>query len=236
MIREARNGGCVTPNYARVLAFWQQTGRLQMHQFTTLESYEWNEAETKAKVCLATKRKIAVDGPNRKSGKGSRQSSHGEEDQSDSENAECTQSSPMGETASTILQVDYVISATGQAFSFASLPFTRRMLRDHPIPVIHGLPLVNEDLQWSPDIPFFAVGAYAALQVGPGSYNLIGIREGADRVAVRLIELAASFKASEAEPPAEEGQDQDKVIAPKVTKKHSPSRFTHFGFELLGEA
>jgi hypothetical protein len=35
----------------------------------------------------------------------------------------------------------------------------------------------------------FVVGGYAALQVGPGAFNLEGGREGANRVALRVVEL-----------------------------------------------
>lgn len=236
MIKEARNGGAVTPNYARVLAYWEKTGRLQVHTFTTLESFAWSEERQEAdlKLCSKRIRKVAAEAPGRKQRRGAHDYDDDiSQDLGSSLETPCDISS--NEEVKIDLTVNYVVSATGQAINFAGLPFTRRLMQQRPISVIpSGLPVVNEDLQWSSDIPFFVVGAYAALQVGPGAYNLIGIREAADRVAVRLTELANTVLGTNVPATTAEAQDEASTEAPH--QEEPPSRFTHFGFELLGEA
>lgn len=57
------------------------------------------------------------------------------------------------------------------------------MNKDFPIRSAGGLPWLTEDLQWAPDVPLLVAGGYANLQLGPGAANLIGAREGAERIA-----------------------------------------------------
>ncbi|KAI0034645.1 hypothetical protein K488DRAFT_83827 [Vararia minispora EC-137] len=96
----------------------------------------------------------------------------------------------------TTLRASYIVSATGATPCFSSLPFLRPFLNEHPVEEIGGLPVLNESLQIG-DFPLFCVGGYSALQVGPGAFNLEGFRAAADRVAVRLEELAKGTSPTE---------------------------------------
>ena len=50
-----------------------------------------------------------------------------------------------------------------------------------------------DDLQWDSDLPLFVVGG---LQVGLGAFNLEGGREGANKVALRVIDILGSAQNS----------------------------------------
>jgi hypothetical protein len=50
-----------------------------------------------------------------------------------------------------------------------------------------------DDLQWDSDLPLFVVGG---LQVGLGAFNLEGCREGANKVALRVIDILGSAQNS----------------------------------------
>ncbi|EPQ59859.1 hypothetical protein GLOTRDRAFT_5884, partial [Gloeophyllum trabeum ATCC 11539] len=84
---------------------------------------------------------------------------------------------------------DFILSATEAQLGFSSLPFVRDFSKKHPIKEFGGLPVLTADLQYTKDIPLFCVGAYSAIQMGPGAFNLGGMREAADRVAARLDDL-----------------------------------------------
>ncbi|GAO50542.1 hypothetical protein SAICODRAFT_6041 [Saitoella complicata NRRL Y-17804] len=84
------------------------------------------------------------------------------------------------------LQVDYIVSATGSTMSIEALPFLQNLQASHPVDVVCGFPHITDDLQWNEKVPLFVVGGYAALQLGPGAFNLAGSREAAERIANRL--------------------------------------------------
>jgi len=82
---------------------------------------------------------------------------------------------------------DRVILACGVSIDCNSHPLISKILSKWPIPVHHGYPFLTEDLQWDRKHPsLFVVGALAALQVGPDSGNLMGIRRAATVVANAL--------------------------------------------------
>ena len=84
-------------------------------------------------------------------------------------------------------------AATGTRPCITSLPFLRPILKSHPIEICDdSLPCLTDDLQWDNDLPLFVVGGYSALQVGPGAFNLEGGREGANRVALRVVDILGS--------------------------------------------
>ena len=52
------------------------------------------------------------------------------------------------------------------------------MFRRFPVDIHGGLPDLRPDLSWAVGVPFHILGAYAALQLGPGALNLVGSRAG----------------------------------------------------------
>ena len=78
-----------------------------------------------------------------------------------------------------------VILATGSEFDVESVPLLATAARDFNLPVVDGLPALDDDLAWG-DERFFVVGALATLQVGPDAGNLTGARRAADVCAANL--------------------------------------------------
>lgn len=151
-LREARNGGSITPTYAKILKSHEERGAIDIRTMTSLDKASWDPNKRSWSLVL----------------------SHGSTSHTE------------------IIEADYIVAATGTAPSFSSLPFIRSLSRNSGIPecpTVGGLPLLDSHLQL-PGVPLFCVGGYSALQVGPGAFNLGGMREAADRVVGRLEELA----------------------------------------------
>ncbi len=91
--------------------------------------------------------------------------------------------------------------------------------------------MLTADLEYRRDAPLFVTGAYAGLQIGPAAGNLGGMRDSADRIANRLLELLSlpeggpSQKVQPEATPAETRQERQ--------EGHEASSFTHFNFDLL---
>lgn len=85
--------------------------------------------------------------------------------------------------------VDYLVSATGSKVDIDDIGFMKDFKSHNPIETCNGLPLLTEDLQWNEDIPLFMIGGFAALELGPDSYNLGGARSGAERIANRMNQM-----------------------------------------------
>ncbi|THU81382.1 hypothetical protein K435DRAFT_735478 [Dendrothele bispora CBS 962.96] len=96
-------------------------------------------------------------------------------------------------------QVDYVVAATGSRFAIKELPFLQNLHKSHPIETLEGFPVLTEDLQWRKDVPLFVMGGYAGLQLGPGGLNLIGAKDGSERIANALEDLWPETWGEEAE-------------------------------------
>jgi hypothetical protein len=80
--------------------------------------------------------------------------------------------------------------------------------------------MLTSQLQW-PKLPLFCVGGFSALQVGPGTFNLGGMREAADRVVERLEELALG---------GDTGQD-----GTHGREREGRDPYTYFDFDLLSD-
>ena len=197
-LKSARCGGSITPPYARVLKKWEAAGRLEVRTLSEIDHCEWDaEAKVNRVTIVTTADKVLAAGDNQR------------------------KETVIGRQA---LDVDYIVTATGALLGFTDLPFLQEFSKQNPISVYGGLPLLNEDLQWRKDVPLFAIGAASALQIGPAAFNLGGIREAADRVAVRLAEMSLSEEThgGEVEQRGESEESND-----------YPLSFTHFGFEAL---
>jgi hypothetical protein len=84
------------------------------------------------------------------------------------------------------MHADRLWLATGSALSAAADPLTSQLLQHFPVPLISGLPAIQPSLEWSPGSGVFVLGAYAALQLGPGALNLAGAKTGSVVVAQEL--------------------------------------------------
>uniref|UniRef100_V5ERM2 L-ornithine N(5)-monooxygenase [NAD(P)H] n=1 Tax=Kalmanozyma brasiliensis (strain GHG001) TaxID=1365824 RepID=V5ERM2_KALBG len=193
MLRAARNGGSVTPTYAKVLSRLQAAGKVEIRTHTSIARAEF---EGKWELGLRT----SADG--------------GRED---------------------TVQADYLVVATGAKIDFAGLPFLQGLRRTHPVSTVGGLPVLTADLEYRRDVPLFVTGAYAGLQIGPAAGNLGGMRDSADRIANRLLELLA-LPEKEERKVREASETTAGEAAPANSNKGRPKKekhFTHFNFDLL---
>jgi len=60
------------------------------------------------------------------------------------------------------------------------------MQAQYPIGGVSGFPCLQPDLRWCSGVPFFVMGAYGALRIGPDAVNLAGARRAAFRIAKTL--------------------------------------------------
>lgn len=83
---------------------------------------------------------------------------------------------------------DYIWLATGGDFDMDLVPVLASLKAQHPIECVDGLPALQEDLSWAPNVPLFVMGAFAQLQLGADALNLAGARSGSVLVARALVE------------------------------------------------
>lgn len=83
----------------------------------------------------------------------------------------------------------HVYFATGVQSDFSTLPYLSTIVDKHPVESFDGLPALTDDLMWTPEVPLFLTGRFAALRLGPGAANLEGARIGAERVVWGLREV-----------------------------------------------
>lgn len=76
--------------------------------------------------------------------------------------------------------------ATGSALSAPADPLLASLLQQLPVPLVSGLPAIQPSLEWAPGSGAYVLGAYAALQLGPGALNLAGAKTGSVAVAQHL--------------------------------------------------
>lgn len=137
-IREARNGGSITPSYAKLLRNYEALGRLQIHTSTKVVGAEW---------------KLSVD-------------SKAIANENDGYWLLETDA-PSAKLSSTTIRADYVVAATGAAPSFSGVPFLSAIAKSEKVPEYGGLPWLSDSLQYS-KLPLFCTGAFSALQVRLG--------------------------------------------------------------------
>ena len=80
---------------------------------------------------------------------------------------------------------DQVWLATGHAFDLRFDPLTAKLLAEVPLPVVDGLPVLDDDLSWA-GTAVHLTGGLASLQVGPAARNLVGARIAAERMVGRV--------------------------------------------------
>ncbi len=84
---------------------------------------------------------------------------------------------------------DRIWVATGTTVDITAEPLFESVLAAYPIPLVKGLPVLDEHLRW-PGCELFVMGALAALQVGPVARNLSGARMASDRIQPALTKAS----------------------------------------------
>lgn len=169
MLKEARNGGSVTPHFAKILQKHVAAGRLTIYTDTQLnldETCTWDE-ELKMWTDLNVTSMSVTESPHPN-----------------------PNVSPPPST-----NVHHIIYCTGLTPTLP--PFLDSLRRNTKTPLTtlgeggRGLPTLTQDLAYSDSVPLFFTGALAALRLGPGAANLAGARQGAERVAWGVEEILA---------------------------------------------
>ncbi|MEM9926159.1 MAG: FAD/NAD(P)-binding protein [Cyanobacteria bacterium P01_D01_bin.50] len=76
--------------------------------------------------------------------------------------------------------------STGTRFDVSKEPLLKEVLEVYPIPVINGLPVLDDSLRWC-GCSLFIMGGLAALQIGPTARNLSGARMASDKMLKAII-------------------------------------------------
>jgi cation diffusion facilitator CzcD-associated flavoprotein CzcO len=75
--------------------------------------------------------------------------------------------------------------ATGTGFDATVDPLLKDVIDAYPIPLVKGMPVLDEHLRWS-GCELFVMGGLAALQIGPVARNLYGGKLASDRIVPAL--------------------------------------------------
>ncbi|CBQ73007.1 conserved hypothetical protein [Sporisorium reilianum SRZ2] len=252
-LRAARNGGSVTPTYAKVLARLQALGRVEIRTHTTIASAFY--ASPACHDGRLQRRDEERNGSEQEDGLVENPVKE-ELDDADRQWSLELRTSTDGGNLKTI-RADYLCVATGAKIDFSGLPFVHHLQKTHPVRLVGGMPLITADLEYRRDVPLFVTGAYAGLQIGPAAGNLGGMRDSADRIANRLLELLSLPEGvvpnvvslpetviPRAEPRVHHQQDEKssnetaealpaKAIRKQSSRRDQSSPFTHFNFDLL---
>ena len=114
----ARNGGSITPSYAKLLRHYQDQGRLHILDCTVVTAAAWEP------VNGGDRRQWQIEVVEERRGKGQ-----------------------AGSVAST-LTADYIIAATGAAPRFSDVPFLSAIAGKHSVAEHGGLPALSDSLQY----------------------------------------------------------------------------------------
>ena len=89
-------------------------------------------------------------------------------------------------TQGIITDVSRVVLATGYRFDLRRYEFLAELITKHQIPILRGLPCLDDDLQLHPVQNLFASGTIAQLQIGPASGNIAGAGLAYERFCKKL--------------------------------------------------
>ena len=90
-------------------------------------------------------------------------------------------------TRDTITNVSRVILATGYQFNLHRYGFLKELVTRHQIPLVRGLPRLDDDLQLHPVQNLFGSGTIAQLQIGPAAGNIAGASLAYERLREKLL-------------------------------------------------
>ena len=80
-----------------------------------------------------------------------------------------------------------MILATGYRFDLRRYRFLSDLIERHNIPIRHGLPLLDDNLQLQPIENLFGSGMIAQLQLGPASGNIAGAALAYERLREKVL-------------------------------------------------
>ena len=89
-------------------------------------------------------------------------------------------------TQGVIKGISRVILATGYQFNLRRYGFLKELVTQHQIPLVRGLPHLDDDLQLHPIQNLFCSGTIAQLQIGPASGNIAGANLAYERLREKL--------------------------------------------------
>ncbi|MCY3744299.1 MAG: SidA/IucD/PvdA family monooxygenase [Candidatus Poribacteria bacterium] len=89
-------------------------------------------------------------------------------------------------THSIIRGVSRIILATGYQFNLRRYGFLKELGTQHQIPIVRGLPRLDDNLQLHPIQNLFCSGTIAQLQIGPASGNIAGANLAYERFREKL--------------------------------------------------
>jgi len=92
-----------------------------------------------------------------------------------------------------VITADYLICATGTHIDICADPLLANLQKIHPLPLVAGLPVLSEQLQWG-ELPIHLMGNSAALELGPDAVNMSGALRGAHRIWRGLAEKGSKKK------------------------------------------
>ena len=98
-----------------------------------------------------------------------------------------TQHLQVETTREVITEVSRVILATGYQFNLRCYGFLKELVTQHRIPLVCGLPCLDDDLQLHPIQNLFCSGTIAQLQIGPAAGNIAGANLAYERLREQLL-------------------------------------------------
>ena len=90
-------------------------------------------------------------------------------------------------TQGVIRGVSHVILATGYQFDLRRYGFLKELVTQHQVPLVRGLPHLDDDLQLHPIENLFGSGTIAQLQIGPAAGNIAGASLAYERLREKLL-------------------------------------------------
>jgi hypothetical protein len=93
--------------------------------------------------------------------------------------------------------IDHITYATGVTPRLENVSCLKQFVEEYPVEAIDGLARITNDLMWNTEVPLFLTGGLAGLRLGPGAANLVGARQGAERIAWKIDELLGTAPPNE---------------------------------------
>ncbi|MGV3244777.1 NAD(P)-binding domain-containing protein [Staphylococcus sp. 11261D007BR] len=79
------------------------------------------------------------------------------------------------------IKYDGIFLATGFSLDLMKQPLIQDLIQKYQAPLIQGFPVINESLEWLPNI--YVSGMLADLELGPFARNIMGGRQAAKKIA-----------------------------------------------------
>ena len=89
-------------------------------------------------------------------------------------------------TQGIITDVSRVVLATGYRFDLRRYGFLAELITQYKVPLVRGLPCLDDDLQLHPVQNLFGSGTIAQLQIGPAAGNIAGANLAYERLREKL--------------------------------------------------